>query len=96
LIDLLPCPFCGSEAAGPEYEVNIYWVSCKKCTATALADVWNKRSSSEDSAAYHAMMHALTFFVEDTERAAPPQHGPYEKGEYVALDKAKEALALTT
>jgi hypothetical protein len=41
---ILPCPFCGAEAAQPKYDFGIFNVTCKSCLATASPSAWNART----------------------------------------------------
>jgi len=48
--ELLPCPFCGGPATGPELADSTWWIECERCEFTIernskvwTIDTWNKR-----------------------------------------------------
>jgi len=48
--ELLPCPFCGGPATGPEPADSTWWIECERCEFTIernskvwTIDTWNKR-----------------------------------------------------
>ena len=92
--ELLSCPFCGSQAAWPEPEVNMNYVQCMSCSATANhAGEWNRRTTPTPATDEREAVARALIVAAGAELVASEKHWPETAAQYYTMCEKYQSYA---